>query len=84
MHCFGHIHEGYGAEIVGWDELGKVCHTQAVQEDSKEKRYNTIDMRQIIGGSETLMVNAAIRGKNGESCNRPWVVHLPCTGEYDR
>lgn len=68
VHCFGHLHEGYGVQEVSWassstEEVGTVCRDSegAVVVDS-------------VG--RTLLVNAAIMNHGEEDNNKPWLVKL--------
>jgi hypothetical protein len=92
LHCFGHIHEGWGAERVQWkkgDELdvkweehvsGK--ETVEVDRDVMAKdRAVFVDAsaeggRGIEWGRETLMVNASIMTVTYKPYQGPWVVDL--------
>jgi hypothetical protein len=63
VHCFGHLHEGYGMQDVAWD-------TERVSEVSRDskKPYVWKDGR-------TAFVNAAVMN-HGEEKNSPWAVSL--------
>ncbi|CAI6265247.1 unnamed protein product [Periconia digitata] len=92
LHCFGHIHEGWGAERVTW----KVNNENEVEwkEYVKEKEAIVVDHEKIeedravfvdLGngsekplrwGEETLMVNASIMTQTYRPSQGPWVVDL--------
>ncbi|KAK4192540.1 hypothetical protein QBC35DRAFT_447383 [Podospora australis] len=69
VHCFGHIHEGHGAQMVRWQE-GKATVLQDVKVGNDEgARGEKRD--------DALLVNAAIsRGHGQEGLNMAWVVEL--------
>lgn len=77
LHCFGHIHEGYGAQTIIWDDKDTNTDTVNLKPANIEKtdRWNTVYKSEDIG--ETLAVNASIQGENGAFCNAPWLVNLP-------
>ncbi|KAI5198343.1 Metallo-dependent phosphatase [Aureobasidium subglaciale] len=61
LHCFEHIHEGYGAQTITWDDK----HPRASQPASvsKHDRWNIVCKSNKA--QETLLINAAIQGDNG-------------------
>jgi hypothetical protein len=74
LHCFGHVHEGYGAKIVTWeDENSAVAgkHGNLLVNAYPESNHGT-----IRAGKETLMVNAAIMDHEYKPDNAPWLVSL--------
>ncbi|KAH0370145.1 Metallo-dependent phosphatase, partial [Aureobasidium melanogenum] len=77
LHCFGHIHEGYGAQTVIWDDKDTNTDTVNLNPANIEEmdRWNTICKSGY--SEETLAINAFIQGENGASCNAPWLVSLP-------
>jgi len=86
LHCFGHVHTGWGAEKVTWDtsvnlEVGKedACLKTPVKEfvlqnSSRKKGYAIAGMEGMVHGEQTLFVNAAIEAE--EWTNAPWLVTL--------
>ncbi|KAL8760959.1 MAG: hypothetical protein Q9184_002878 [Pyrenodesmia sp. 2 TL-2023] len=81
LHCFGHIHEGWGAERHDWSkssresvevDRGKVlrdgCARVDLGEEGKGKR--------LRWGEETLFVNASIMDVRYRPVNAPWRVDL--------
>lgn len=78
MHCFGHIHEGAGAQVLTWSDHGEISGMKEVTYVSEEQqRWGVKDMTSMRRGTKTMMVNAAIQGDEGQFCNPPWLVHLP-------
>jgi hypothetical protein len=92
LHCFGHIHEGWGAQKVKWrdgEELDAIIgeyveRSEDVQIDHRQmvaQRAATIDISQsgeaaVEFGRETLMVNASIMTLTYKPWNAPWLVDL--------
>ncbi|KAB5577761.1 Metallo-dependent phosphatase-like protein [Coniochaeta sp. 2T2.1] len=85
LHCFGHIHEGWGAMLVAWKGEGR--HAATAWE--KEKRYQWLvkegfrgtshcsgDEHPLIAGRHTLFVNAAIESLEEEEAQLPWIVEI--------
>lgn len=72
LHCFGHIHEGYGAQVVrlGDPDGLKVDEVSITNGDAG----NTCSVPPTIEGT-TLLLNAAIMSHCGEN-NKPWVVDM--------
>ena len=80
IHCFGHIHEGHGAEWMHWDtEL-----SERIPQDRNlelERRCAYLDLssdsgRPIKFGEETLFINASIVTVRYEPLNAPWLVDI--------
>ncbi|PSN61297.1 ser/Thr protein phosphatase family protein [Corynespora cassiicola Philippines] len=90
MHCFGHIHEGWGAEHVQWSEgelgdtkEGHIQQSERVQVDEQKavsQHGVLLDMSStstpLAFGKETLMVNASIMTVRYRPAQAPWVVDL--------
>ncbi len=80
LHCFGHIHEGWGAERRDW--AGKM--SKAIRLDAQDILHNGsayLELTQkghspLQFGEETVFVNAAIMTVAYEPCNAPWVLDL--------
>lgn len=68
LHCFGHIHEGYGACRVNWKEDGAI--------DNVGTEAGAVMDCKLEGTDQTLLVNAAIMTHSEEENNRPWLVDL--------
>ncbi|KAL8939625.1 MAG: hypothetical protein Q9216_003267 [Gyalolechia sp. 2 TL-2023] len=80
IHCFGHIHEGWGAKRMNWVEGTsvelpvegrKVLNDRCVHVDVSEDSEKPLRF-----GDETLFVNAAIMDVRNEPVNAPWRVDL--------
>ncbi|KAL4929683.1 Metallo-dependent phosphatase-like protein [Aspergillus undulatus] len=73
MHCFGHIHEGWGAKLS--KVLGKLS-----QVDPRvrviETSHCTRDAGPLEKNSQTLFVNAAIEGSDGLPTQPLWLVDI--------
>jgi predicted phosphohydrolase len=81
MHCFGHIHEGHGANIVTWKEDGSVKDPSAATplETPQVNEYPYANTWRIEPGKQTLMVNAAIMMNTSRGMrphNQPFIVVL--------
>ncbi|KAK6841194.1 hypothetical protein PG989_010248 [Apiospora arundinis] len=72
LHCFGHIHEGYGAQSLKWAGEGNSILSDAPYQSFPH--YRCIEQRPQPG-DQTLMVNAAIMNHDGNN-NVPWIVEL--------
>ena len=80
LHCFGHIHEGWGAERRKWSD----GTSKAIELDGKkivENRSAYLNLTKkgqspLIFGEETVFVNAAIMTVTYKPYNAPWVVDL--------
>ena len=80
LHCFGHIHEGWGAERLDWvtkDFTPFVSDKQKILAD----RSAYVDLSEEGGsplrwGQETLFVNASIMDITYRPSNAPWIVDL--------
>lgn len=85
IHCFGHIHEGYGAERIHWGSESRT----PIQQDEKTVLENrsaycntsTDGGDTLKFGEETLFINASIMDVRYNPRNAPWVVDLdlPCS-----
>ncbi|KAI9797645.1 MAG: hypothetical protein M1835_007393 [Candelina submexicana] len=88
LHCFGHIHEGWGAERLqwanvtdGWTEIEQVDLIKTDPREVIKGRGAYIDVsrqseRPLRNGHETLLVNASIMDVHYQPINAPWVVDL--------
>lgn len=77
MHCFGHIHEGYGIDI---HHNGDTNTTQDIVESATVTQLNVTDSTRqlsIVPNRDTIMVNAAIQTAPSQWENAPWIVDLP-------
>ncbi|TGO91205.1 hypothetical protein BPOR_0035g00060 [Botrytis porri] len=81
MHCFGHIHEGNGANLVTWKPDGSVKDPSLAtpMETEQVNEYPCTNEWPIQSGKQTLMVNAAIMMNTAEGMRpnyKPFVVSL--------
>ncbi|KAF2083398.1 Metallo-dependent phosphatase [Saccharata proteae CBS 121410] len=88
LHCFGHIHCGYGAQRLAFtnpskadDDDGIDCYPEEYvgKNGAKRKGYaklNPGSAEAFEEGNQTLMVNAAIMAGEDEPVNAPWLVEL--------
>lgn len=74
IHCFGHIHEGYGAQMALWDQ----GNTPIVQQVKFELEAGLRRLESTEASPhETLLVNAALKVHGSPQNNQPWVIKLP-------
>ncbi|KAK4694555.1 hypothetical protein P7C71_g3048, partial [Lecanoromycetidae sp. Uapishka_2] len=77
MHCFGHIHEGNGVEVIDWNK-------EHLNEKSAETRIENPYPEALRWGrdhnNQTLAVNASIMDGTYKPENAPWLItiDLPC------
>lgn len=89
MHCFGHIHEGNGVEVVDWKKPAtdkpRPRKNEAVhryfEDDPTENPYPQPFIWKGGHGDRTLAVNAAIMTGINKPENAPWLIclDLPCS-----
>ncbi|KAK3112851.1 hypothetical protein LTR53_010429 [Teratosphaeriaceae sp. CCFEE 6253] len=79
LHCFGHIHEGYGHLLQNWQPVGtdgstgKIAAVVVAQAGKPESCGQNMSLRV---GLDTLMVNAAVMDGCNQPVNAPWLVEL--------
>ena len=84
MHCFGHIHESYGVEIIDWNDA---TTEEPTRENEALHRYHGVDAPEnpypqpIVWkkrgqGHQMLAVNAAIMTGGNKPENAPWLISL--------
>ena len=84
MHCFGHIHEGYGIEVVDWNKnsadapnppeseaMNEPCGREPIENPYPEPFEWRRESR-----DQTLAVNASIMTGDYEPANAPWLISL--------
>jgi hypothetical protein len=81
MHCFGHIHEGHGANLVTWTSDGSVKNPSSATplETEQINEYPYTNKWPIKSGQQTLMINAAIMMNTSRGMKpnyKPFVVAL--------
>jgi hypothetical protein len=77
LYCFGHIHEGYGAEVITWKDDNTIIGPDAVENQNLQRNdYPKSSQYSINFGKETLMINAAIMNVSYRPVNAPWLVDL--------
>ena len=84
MHCFGHIHEGNGIEIIDWKNPTKdrppPRKNEAVHRYFEEDPTENPDPQPFVwkgsNGERTLAVNAAIMTGMNKPEDTPWLVSL--------
>ncbi|KAM3443657.1 hypothetical protein NHJ13734_001779 [Beauveria thailandica] len=73
MHCFGHIHEGYGAQRATFQTNTTMV---AVTDVDAAEREGVRYVSAAVGDRTTLLVNAAIMTHGEEENNKPWLVDM--------
>ncbi|OAL56433.1 ser/Thr protein phosphatase family protein [Pyrenochaeta sp. DS3sAY3a] len=92
LHCFGHIHEGWGAQKLRWKEgddmdvkveehVESVADIEPDEEKMLEQRAAKVDISSgsataVEFGKETLMVNASIMTVSYRPWNAPWLIDM--------
>ncbi|KAI8299929.1 Metallophosphoesterase domain-containing protein 1 [Colletotrichum sp. SAR11_59] len=79
LHCFGHVHEGYGAKAVRWRGKEKAANWATEAEPPFDLSNATKgESGALIAGSEgeTLLVNAAIMDNQYDARNQALIVDL--------
>lgn len=80
VHCFGHIHEGWGAERMSWatNVAQKKVPTEDLTFDQRAAYINISEdgNEPLKWGEETLFINASIMDVRYRPVNPPWVVDL--------
>lgn len=75
LHCFGHIHEGYGAKLVQWNEDEELIGPRAIARVIEGKNdFPRATYCPVKFGKETIMVNAAITNSEFQPLNAPWLL----------
>jgi len=77
LHCFGHIHEGYGAITISWDGDSQV---REISKITQLLKCNYIDAQPERYHNKSIYVNAAIEGEGGAFSNAPFIVDLMLPG----
>lgn len=79
LHCFGHIHEDWGATIKDWTKEERDSEDRIKCPSRKELVKNMIAYYEATWpqpGKETLFVNASIMTVEYEPLQAPWLVDL--------
>ncbi|KAL8865002.1 MAG: hypothetical protein Q9174_007126 [Haloplaca sp. 1 TL-2023] len=80
LHCFGHIHEGWGAQKIEWTTRS----SEPIPTDPDELLKNgcaIVDLskdstKPLVFGEETVFVNAAIMNAIFKPWNAPWRIDM--------
>lgn len=77
LYCFGHIHEGHGANLITWREGTDSLGGLAIETESEQSVSWPLPLEpDVVSGRQTLMVNAAIMTVTYKPWNTPWLVDL--------
>ncbi|KAL9126786.1 MAG: hypothetical protein Q9217_004213 [Psora testacea] len=81
LHCFGHIHEGWGSGRMYWEQ-GDFQRNKPVERQIVKDEYAYLNLSEEDGmmplkwGKETAFINASIMNIWYRPVNKPWVVDL--------
>ncbi|KAM3536431.1 hypothetical protein MY4038_000266 [Beauveria bassiana] len=73
MHCFGHIHEGYGVQRATFYTNTTMV---AVTDVDAAEREDLLYISAAVGDGTTLLINASIMTHGEEDNNKPWLVDM--------
>lgn len=84
IHCFGHIHEAWGAETVEWGTNGQDNHTTPATVSKRGDGDGQVAALDLTGaeekvqlfGTRTTMINACILDVHHNASRIPWLVEL--------
>lgn len=85
LHCCGHIHEGYGVELVNWNAKNKKHATQSLSTVRMQENGTSFDAMEVVGSTRqavssntsTILVNASVLDENHKATHAPILVKLP-------
>lgn len=85
LHCFGHIHEGYGANKVTWEDKKDLGPATILDKRPMANSYPGPSRCDIDYGKESLFINASIMNVKYVPVNAPWLVDidLPKGSDHD-
>ena len=80
LHCFGHIHEAWGAERHNWSsntaETIEVSDKRMISDRCAHIDVSKRGHKPLKFGEETIFINAAIMSVHYHVAHAPWVVDL--------
>lgn len=79
LHCFGHIHESWGAEVRSWAGVsreGPELDEQQILTDRSAYLDLTEGNLNLKFGEDTVFINAAIMDVHCNPRNAPWLIDL--------
>ena len=87
LHCFGHIHESWGAGRTDW-RTKKFEEVKTLKSEVFKDRCASVDIAEGGGkplkwGQETLFVNASIMDVKYNPTNAPWIVDIDLPMKQD-
>ncbi|KAF2738470.1 hypothetical protein EJ04DRAFT_560766 [Polyplosphaeria fusca] len=91
LHCFGHVHCGYGAQRIKYESKGDIIcafsREWVGRNQAKKKGYACLPPNSAQSfrddRGQTLMVNAAMAGHEEDMGNMPWLVELGLETKVD-
>lgn len=90
LFCFGHVHTGYGAQRLEFDEneedpIIPLAKEWVGKNQAKRKGHASLppgSLEAYRKGKQTLAVNAAMEGEEGILENVPWLVELELESSF--
>lgn len=84
LFCFGHVHDGYGAQRLEFDReredgIVPLAKEWVGKNQARRKGFASLppgSVESFRGKRQTLAVNAAMEGEEGVLENAPWIVEL--------
>lgn len=85
LHCFGHIHQQYGAQRVDWadqeteDDFELLPQEYVGSNEARRRGHSKLSPASAEAfalGKQTLFINAAIANHRGKPRQVPWLVEL--------
>ena len=77
LHCFGHIHEGYGSAVVKWKDDTNNLGPNAISDKTYQGNSYPEPVRAPNNfGKETMFVNASVMNVDYSPANPPWIIDL--------
>ena len=89
LHCFGHIHRSFGAQRIEYDQRSRskedsdsivpIAKEWVGKNQARRKGFASLppnSLEEFREGNQTLCINAAMEGEEGQLENAPWVVDL--------
>jgi hypothetical protein len=89
LHCFGHIHTGYGAQRLEFgkdtevkedsDSITQLPKELVGKNQAKRKGFSSLppgSAEAFAANNQTLCINAAMEGEDEQLENAPWLVEL--------
>ncbi|KAH7304711.1 Metallo-dependent phosphatase-like protein [Stachybotrys elegans] len=91
LHCFGHVHKGWGGKLVAWRKQvsESPCHFNDIDNNNSEVIGSLLhppelaEFKDPIQPETTLFVNAALEA-DGALSQRPWLVEMDLSAHTEK